>query len=188
MRPARVLVINRAADTGRLWAFVRRWEAVAPGQPYEVLEAVDDPDNPARGLYASHLAALGSGPGPVLILEDDVVFADSFSLDLPDPPPGWFLLRLGGLLRTAAAPLGRPAAPSGPWTPVGLIHHTHAYVANIPAALAALLAARPGHDIGAAMMFALPGHYRLTPATVGQAAGQSTVAADRQRPADQFWE
>lgn len=198
MIPGQVMVINRAVDTGRLADFDRRWAAAAPGVGYQRIDAVDRPGDPTSGLYESHLRALDDAAGePVLILEDDAVFTDAFTLDLPQPPAGWFLLRLGGALRATGGtpgvgpgPARLPAGlgtPSGPWVPVGIAHQTHAYVAAQPQLLAAVVRARPFTDIGGALMLALPGHWRLNPGTVGQAAGASTITPDRDRGGDQFW-
>ncbi len=182
MRPDWVVVINRRDRPGRYEAFRQRWAAATGGADYDIAAAVID-DDPAVGCWMSHLAVLGEPglPGSLLVLEDDAVFSPAVSLDLPDPPSGWRLLRLGGRMRQPGLP-----AP-GPWQPVGNIQHTHAYVARHPGELHQLVARRSTRDIGAALALGVPGHYRLTPATVGQAAGISDIdGAVRGR--DQYWE
>lgn len=190
MIPARVVVVSLARRADRLDGFAARWSAAAAGIGYQVLTADDRPGDPVAGCYASHVAALRSGPGPVLVLEDDAVFAPAFTLDLPEPPARWRLLRLGGKVR-ASGP-GR----AGAWTPVVRIEHTHAYVAADPGRLAAhlstrlsthRLAGRPAGSVAAALSFAGPGQYRLTAGTVGQAAGRSDITGVHSAT-DQFWD
>lgn len=179
MKPARVVVINLDRRPDRLAAFTRRWQhATGGGVPVQRIPGVDTPDHPAYGCWAAHVDALRSGPGPLLVLEDDAVFAPGFTLQLPDPPPGWRLLRLGGRM-TLGYPDGRP------WTAVTRVWHTHAYVVADPAALAAHLLRLPLCNIAAALNIG-GGQYRLTPATVGQAAGVSDIGG-AVRPADQYW-
>ena len=180
LRIGHVLVISLLRRADRREAFDRRWQAATGGAPYTVLAAADRPDDPARGCYESHVQALRACTPATLVLEDDAAFAPSFSLDLPDAPADWQLLRLGGLLRT-----GGP--PRGGWAPVVRIQHTHAYVARDPALLLRRVQAISRADIGVALSAGIGGHYRLTPGTVGQAAGLSDIAG-QVRPHDQFWE
>lgn len=174
-------MISLARRPDRLAAFRLRWQRAAGDTPVDVIAGVDTPDDPVGGCRQAHLGALDTSTGPVLVLEDDAVFR-GFWLDLPAPPPGWQLLRLGGRLVTAAVPLPAPSA----WQPVGAIRHTHAYVARDPAALADRIR-RCGGDVAAALSFGVGGHYRLRTATVGQAAGRSDISGG-DRPADDFFD
>lgn len=182
MTPDKVCVISLARRRHRLAAFMSRWVQTSPDRPCEVIEAVDRPDDPAAGLYASHLAALdAAGDASVLVLEDDAVFR-GFSLLLADPPADWQLLRLGGLYRTVGFP-----RPGSPWLPINSAGQTHAYVARRPGELAALVRRRATTNIAHALSVVAPGHYRLVPATVGQAAGVSDIDGTV-RARDTFWD
>jgi hypothetical protein len=179
MRPGRVVVINLERRTDRWDAFQRRWARVGGRMPVTRVPGVDMPADPRAGCWQAHINALRSGGGPVLVLEDDAVFAPSFSLDVAEPPPGWTMLRLGGLVQR-----GWPITDR--WTQVERAVHTHAYIAHDPAALADRVAASGVRDAAIALTAGIFGQYRLRPGTVGQAAGHSDISG-LDRPADEYW-
>jgi hypothetical protein len=183
MRPERVLAINLDRRADRWQALLARWVQATGGVPITRIPGVDTPASPAAGCWQAHLHALdaAAGSGPVLVLEDDAVFTPDFSIELPEPPAGWALLRLGGHLRAGVA------VPGSPWTLVRRITHTHAYVARDPALIAARIAADARRDVGLALQSGFPGHWRLSPATVGQAAGRSDVTPGRVTETDEMW-
>lgn len=163
----RVLVVSLAARTDRRAALRRRWPL--PGG-LVFFDAFADPDDRAGACIASHVAALLSlgDDEPALILEDDAVFADGFTLDL-EPPPDWDVLWLGGQHLVPPEPTDRPG-----WVrPAALVCH-HAYLARHPATLGRLLHAfGPNHSIPAAALSLV--HYAPAPFIVGQGPGWSDI-------------
>lgn len=111
MRPARAVVINLARRTDRLAAFQQRWQVLpgSAGVPLDVFTAIDTGSD--LGCLRSHQAVLSAAAAaafdataPLLVLEDDAVFAEQLVLShLPEPPAGWELAWLGG--RHFAPPL-----------------------------------------------------------------------------------
>lgn len=190
----RAVVINLDRRGDRLQTFLPHWVAVAGPHAgmLERLRAVDNPDDPTAGCWASHIGALrgvGAGPvaqgyglnAPTLIMEDDAVFAPSLcrlpppitlggqlTLDLPVPPPDWQVLRLGGAWRGQHLGAG--------WNRTDMAQHTHTYIARRPVDLAALLLTQPHRRNVAEALAGLRGQYRIVPAAAGQAAGRSDIA------------
>lgn len=174
-----VIVINRTCRHDRLATLRAHWNATQLAwMPLSVLAAVEGPD-PAVACLDSHLAALETAAGPVLILEDDAVFGPTFPWDAP-PPPDWATLWLGA----EHVALPRPATQG--WVQPVEILRTHAYVAREPAELAAKSRARrlPRADPYLARL-GLPA-YVADPQTVGQAAGRSDTGGPA-RSRVQFW-
>lgn len=173
---ARVLVINLDSRPDR-WQLCRaRWSG--RGLPELTrFAAVARPDDPARGCLASHLQALQSCDGPVLILEDDAIPSPRWRWPVT-APAGWRVLWLGGQHRRPS-----PAAAPG-WRHVTDLVRTHAYIAARPRELAAAMAGAPRIDPHLA---AVPvAQYALDPFTVGQAAGRSDITGLTRRYAT-FW-
>lgn len=174
-----VVVINLTRRPQRWADFQTRWEASAEAHrsPHR-FEAVDRPARGHLGCLESHLAVLTSFPGPLLVLEDDAVFAPSFTLDL-SPPQDWAVAWLGGQHR--AAP--HPAEPG--WVrPVKLVR-SHAYLVLDPGAFARQVAQVPRVDPFFA--WAPVPQYAQHPFSVGQAAGLSDTGCPP-RSAAQFWQ
>lgn len=153
MIPAEVLVIHLTRRRDRLVNFTARWRAAGLGVPVRIVPATDDQATwPAgtpwhgypRGTYGcwdSHVRALRSATGPVLILEDDAVFSPVFAQALADLtlPADWQVCHLGG----------QHLLPPEPFVP-GLVRptrmlRTHAYLAHYPQVLASGLRARRTH-------------------------------------------
>lgn len=171
-----VHVISLPGRQARLDRLTARWPL--PHVALNVHEAIADPD-PVRGCLRSHLAVLAAAAGPALILEDDAVFADGFTLELR-PPADWQVLWLG---RQCLAPQ-RPvdAVWSRPWR----IARTHAYVARDPQDLFGRLVRCEARSIDPTLSELAVPQYMLRIATVGQAAGRSDITG-RLRLADEFW-
>lgn len=153
MLPAQVVVINLRRRPDRLARFRERW--VATGLDLDPLvftgtdQAAQPPADPrwralpagAFGCWDSHARALRQAVGPVLILEDDAVFADNFGQALAELtlPPDWEVVHLGG------QHLYRPE----PFVP-GLVRptrmlRTHAYLSHWPQVLASGLRGQRTH-------------------------------------------
>jgi hypothetical protein len=181
--PARHAVINLADRPDRLTAFGIRWALAAGNLPITVFPAVDGrPErDPAYGCLRSHLFVLEAGPGPVLVLEDDAVFAPQFHLPL-SAPVDWDVLWLGCRHRQA------PAAVSDDWARITDVVCTHGYLARDPQRLAGMLRAlrvrRIDPHIGALPL----NQYCPRRHTIGQAAGESDInPVTNNRPAAVFW-
>lgn len=173
-----VAVISLPARQDRRDRLAERWPY--PSLPLTFRDAVDDPTDPTGACLASHLQVLAAGGGPLLVLEDDAVFADGFTLDL-DPPADWRLLWLG------RQPLGPLLPVNAVWAQATRIARTHAYVARDPGMLAGMLAgARRPRSIDPALSELRVPQYVLRVATVGQGAGLSNITGTA-RKQDQFW-
>ncbi len=170
------VVINLDRRPDRLAAITARWEALDTGVPLQRFPAIDGGD---AGCLASHLAVLSGHEGPLLVLEDDAVFAEHFTLDLT-PPQHWDVLWLGGQHRLM------PHAHDRTWVRPRYLLRTHAYIARDPGALAECARVRqiPRAD---PYLSQLPGNqYALARPSVGQAADRSDISG-RTREAAQFW-
>lgn len=183
MRPARAVVINLARRPDRLQAFTPRWSALGLDIPLDVYTGVDTGGD--EGCLRSHCAVLTAGYAqPLLVLEDDALFAAEFTADL-NPPKDWDLLWLGAFHRFPPQPV------TGVWhRPVSTLA-THAYIVRDPAQLAAAMkdatAMRNPHGRGSAISLSPLTQYVHVPHLVGQAAGFSDIAG-RLYPQDRFWQ
>lgn len=172
-----VAVINLQRRPERLKAFDRRWRKAGHGLPYDVHDAVDTGD--AAGCLASHLQVLSRYTRPVLVLEDDAIFAPAFD-PFVTPPGDWWLAWLGGQHRIAPIPV------NDRWVRPRYLVRTHAYIARHPAEIGAWLYAANPPRIDP-FLAALPiQQYALRTFTVGQAAGTSDIDG-RTRNDDEFW-
>lgn len=177
-RDLTAVVINLVSRPDRLASFTARWNAANTGRPFHVQPAVAH-TNGAIGCLASHLAVLQDHPGPLLVLEDDAVFADNFTLDLP-APPDWQVLWLGGQHRMP------PHVYDDTWFRPRYFVRTHAYIVREPAALAARFRAGGWARIDPFLAQIPVAQYALRVHTVGQSAGRSDI--DQQlRERDQYW-
>ncbi len=153
MIPAQVIVIHLARRPDRLQRFRVRWEAT--GLPVKPLiftatdQSTTEPPSPrwaefpagTWGCWDSHVRALKIATSPVLILEDDAVFAPNFAQALAELtlPPYWEICHLGGQhLRRP-----EPFVP-GLVRPVRMLR-THAYLAHYPQVLSSALRSKPTH-------------------------------------------
>jgi len=175
MLPAQVLVIHLERRTDRLANFRTRWAATGLDVAPVIFAATDqtrhDPPDPrwdsyphgTWGCWDSHVRALRAAVGPVLIVEDDAVFAPCFGVALAQLtlPPDWELVHLGGQHLTRPDPV----AP-GLVRPVRMLR-THAYLARYPQILAGALRGHKTHVDYA--LGQLPVHrYACAPWLVGQ--------------------
>lgn len=153
MIPAQVVVLHLARRPDRLVNFRNRWRAAGLPVTPLILTATDQTANPppdprwktfphgTYGCWDSHIRALRTAVAPVLILEDDVVFADYFAQALAELtlPPDWDICHLGG----------QHLLPPQPFVP-GLVRPTrmlrsHAYLARYPHVLAGALRGTKNH-------------------------------------------
>ena len=172
-----VAVINLARRPDRLTSFHERWTRSGHGLPYTVHTGVDT--GTAQGCLASHLQVLSSYTTPVLVLEDDAVFAADFD-PFVEPPGDWRIAWLGGQHRMPPIPV------NDRWVRPRYLVRTHAYIARHPAEIGAWLytANPPRID---PFLAALPvQQYALKTFTVGQRAGVSDIGG-RTRVVDEFW-
>lgn len=177
-----IAVITLARRHDRLTAFQQRWHTAVGDIPVRPFFAVDLPQDPSLGCLASHVQLLGRADPdtPLLVFEDDAVFTDDFTLDWPDPPPDWQLLRLGGRYIGQAVPVTRG------WVRLTHVVHTHAYVARRPQAVAAAMFTSGATNAVNALAGVREGHYAQSRQTVGQAAGGSDIRPGT-RGSDEFW-
>lgn len=196
MRLNRVVVISLARRADRLAAFRERWEATgldaelmltvqeaADGQDLEIPEPWSFNGPGAYGCYLSHVQALDSG-GPLLVLEDDAVFAEDFAQTVRDVQPGegWDLLYLGGqLVLPREVPQGEPLFAAR------RVMRSHAYVARRPRAVAQHLRRFVGLGMKVDQVLSHDEMRKLVrlPFVVGQDSGTSDTGDDRAEP--EFW-
>lgn len=144
-----------------------RWArtGLPPAQVYEA----EDVGDPVRGCFTSHLNVLAAHTGPVAIFEDDALFAPTFTLDV-QPPEDADVLWLGG------QHLVRPDHVSDGWVRPRRMARTHAYIANDPQKLLEHLPLWPRRHYDAALTHAGVPQLALSPFTVGQSAGVSSIS------------
>lgn len=128
MIPERAVVVS--CDSVRLAKFRARWEGTGCRLPLDVYESRRSED-PKAGCWAAHVAVLTATRGPTLVLEDDAMFLDDFTVSVGWPDDcevGLYGYRLG---RT------RWHVTSGAVRRVVDAYQTHAYLAATPPTLAA---------------------------------------------------
>ncbi len=153
MLPAQVVVIHLARRPDRLALFRERWKATGLPVTPLIFTATDQtreqPADPrwqqypvgAWGCWDSHVRALKIAAGPVLILEDDAVFAPNFAEALAELtlPPDWEMCHLGGQhLLTPEAFVPGLVKPRR-------MLRTHAYLAHYPQVLSSAIRGRKTH-------------------------------------------
>lgn len=188
----KAVVINLARRPDRLALFMTRWERLGLDVELEVFEAVDGNEVPvpdywaenagAYGCYVSHLRVLREATGPVLVLEDDAVFADDFSRVVFQDPDADIYYLGGRLDAFAAAPIRAGIYP------INASAKTHAYFARNPSVLVSVLEERlrEGQHIDWILRDPRLSKMAALPFVVGQDAGKSDIDEwPRQRPA--FW-
>ncbi len=172
----RKVVINLSRHRARLAQFQRRAEA-AGLHDVRVFEAIDR--GGATGCYLSHLAILQRCHEPVMVFEDDAIFAPGFTPDVEPPEPA-DLIWLGG--QHLQPP--EPVAPG--WVRPTQINRTHCYLANDPQKIADLLTGSGWLHVDHALTRLDIPQLALAPCTVGQAPGVSSIDG-RTHPASRFW-
>jgi hypothetical protein len=172
--PEHTAVINLARRPDRLTAFQQRWQAAAPDAPVHVFTAVDGHGTPGGGSAAcleSHLRVMETHTGPLLIFEDDAIFADEFTLDL-HAPADWDILWLGGQNRTP------PEAYTQHWAIARDVVRTHAYIVRDPQRVARMMREAGYARIDPHLSYLPLRQYFLVNPTVGQAAGSSDATGE----------
>lgn len=153
MLPDQVVVIHLERRADRLANFRARWAATGLDIEPVIFTATDQsissPADPVWrnyppgtwGCWDSHIRALRAAVGPVLILEDDAVFAGNFGPALRDltAPGDWEILWLGG----QHVHRSQPVVP-GIVRPTRLLR-SHAYIARYPQVLGAGLLRHRSH-------------------------------------------
>ncbi len=172
-----VFVISLARRRQRLLDFIARWRALNTGIVPYIWPATDH-HNGAYGCYDSHRRLWeAGGEGPILILEDDAIFHEDFTLTL-DAPDDWEILWLGGQHHTLPIPV------DDYWARPTVMYRTHAYVVRKPIFVARSMLKEPAIDPFLARKPFPQYVQRLH--TVGQAAGYSDRTG-RRVTTDQFW-
>lgn len=189
---AGAVVLTMSSTRERLAGFLERWHDV--GHPLELEIHISDPWPDSRaGNWQAHVDALTGAPGPVLVLEDDAVFAPGFTLELEIPSrPLWDVFFLGG--DHFLAPWGTDVAGVVRGT---RIRQNHCYAVREPHRWAELVgpalvdgerAREDGYVDGRFGDLARDSvHYAVMPFTVGQDVGQSNIDPERYRPEVEFW-
>lgn len=187
-------VINLPRRPDRRAAIQARWDRLATDVALKVHPAVDGHatlpgDAPwwalrrpgIYGCYHSHRQVLAVSDGPLLVLEDDAVFAPGFTAAIAalDPPDDWDVIYLGGEHK-------RPPWPHSP----GLVRprrilRSHAYIARRPHALAAMLARAHYQHIDWLLARMPISRYAVSPFVVGQDGSASDVTSTVH--AENFW-
>jgi hypothetical protein len=168
-----------SADAHRLERFTRRW-AKADLDVRLRVHAVNRDADGRRGCWQSHYDVLSGAVGPLLVLEDDAVFAPEVTLDL-SVPEGWDLLYLGG------EHMRRPRG-AGDVVEAVEVRRTHAYVVADPRRLAAMIGPPVIGQHVDSVITGLPlSRWAVVPFSVGQAAGKSLVFRGESRVHPEFW-
>lgn len=200
---AAAVVITMTTTPDRLERFQQGWADVGAPLPLEV-HTTESAADPYVGCWLAHCDVMRAHRRtPVVIFEDDAVFAPDFTLALSPPAaPRWDLFYFGGHHFLKPLDVGRP----------GLVRATrimtnHAYAVREPGRLAEHIgpplhqqidgrladlqryASAAGHGGGVAPMVSARSLvcYAASPFTVGQDAGQSTISVNRNRPEPEFW-
>ena len=173
-----VITTPNALGEKRLAAFQERWEAIGSPLPLSVHMGVLQPMPPLLACSVSHQQALASAEGPVLIFEDDALFAPDFTLDL-DYPEDAEMVRLGG------QHMDFPKPAQAPFVLATDVRLFHAYIIYDPQAVAARF---PKPTMDWEIEFNALGlvTYAVAPFTVGQAAGYSGITLLKRRE-DSYW-
>lgn len=156
-----VITLERTPE--RLAAFLADWSLDIPLSVHLGSEA----GGPKLGCYQSHIEVLSSYSGPLLVLEDDAVFASGAAEAIATAPTDYDLVYVGGEhIR-------------------GIIRRTHGYIAPDPGKIAAMLGKPYGHVDYALAALDVTRH-ALDPFVVGQRAGVSSISGLR-RVKDRYW-
>jgi len=192
--PAQVIVVHLARRPDRLDRFYRRWKTAGLPVTPLIFTATDQTTQPPPdprwnvfphgtwGCWDSHIRALRLAVGPVLILEDDVVFGERFAQALAELtlPPDWEVCHLGGQHLTPPEPF-----VPGLVRPVRMLR-SHAYLARYPQVVAGGLRSRKTH-----VDFALGGlpirRYATAPWLVGQDDSPGDITRRAPHGVD-FWQ
>lgn len=142
-------------------------------------EATRDAENPAAGCTQSHLNLLRTLDEPTLILEDDAVFSENFTLTLY-PPADWQVLWLGRQF------LNPVTSVDDTWARSTRMLRTHAYVTLDPKFIARSLRQVTIKYFDLSLSQVSVPQYTLRVATVGQRAGKSDISGFV-RKKDMYW-
>jgi len=178
LAPESAIVITTYRSTDRLALFQKRWDAIGAPLPLTVHMGVI-PASPVDGCFTSHRDGLLTATGPVLMLEDDALFAPEFTLDLAYPDDAE-LFYLGGEHRLPPLEEVSPGIVR-----VARIRRNHAYIVYDPHGVAAALGEPKGH-IDTALTALRLRTYAVKPFTVGQIKGPSLINI-KPRATDEFW-
>lgn len=162
----------------RLKKFKTAWAKNGCSMPLDIHEGVTRAA-PSLGCFQSHFDVWRASTEPIVVFEDDAIFAPEFTTDIVYPKDADIFF-FGGEHSQPPIPV------SDGIVKVTFIHHTHAYVVFDPQGLAGKVG-----DTVKGNIISFLNHRRLTmyaasPFTVGQAAGPSFIQI-RPRPQDEFW-
>lgn len=194
MIPSQVVVIHLMRRPDRLRSFWQRWDQAGMPVTPLIFHATDQTTTPPPepywhdfphgtwGCWDSHVRALRTAVGTVLVLEDDAVFSPRFTEALMELtlPPDWEVCHLGG--QHLYKP--EPVVP-GLVRPTRMLR-SHAYLAHYPHVLSSALRTQRTHVDYA--FGALPvRRYATDPWLVGQDESPGDIT--RKEPnAVEFWQ
>lgn len=194
MIPTQAVVINLKRRPDRLKAFAQRWSKLEVDLPMTVFQAIDGRETGvpeywqesagAYGCYLSHQAVLRQFDGPLLVLEDDAVFAYDFPIVLnAQPEVEWDVFYLGGMRNAFAPSYTKP----GVYRTDG-VAKTHAYIARNPSSLVSVLDERldEGQHVDYILRDPRIQKVAAQPFVVGQDAGVSDIMGEPRRIMS-FW-
>lgn len=176
--PTTATVITLTTTPDRLAAFMAGWAAAGAPLPLNVHCSPLAPD-PMKGCFDAHVATLTASEGPLLVLEDDAVFAPEFTLEMewPDDADLYYLggeHQLGDRIRRTHGYVA--------FDPPGLVDKmTH------PARPIPMLPSRRHPHIDTILNRVPLVRYAASPFTIGQRGGlrssiQGTIHAE-----DRYW-
>lgn len=174
-----VITTSDRSSKQRVAAFHERWDAIDASKELPLTVFMGKVmSSPVIGCFTSHRDALLTATSPVLMLEEDALFAPEFTLDVAYPDDA-ALFYFGGEHMMPPQPYSEGIVLCRK------IRRNHGYVVRDPQRIARGLGTPKGH-IDKALTDMHLRTYATSPFTVGQAAGPSLINI-KPRSVDEFW-